>query len=310
MHLVGQNIGPGQPIAPGARIELFFDRLLLPVSVTRQSFVLSDANGPYGAPTVAYDPVARAVMLSPDPPLDPCQAYKVVLVVPGDAADPNGVRAIDGAVLDPSTPASVEFSVTGKCTGDAAAAAPVTAPPLPQVDFCASIIPIINSKCAGPTCHGGPLPSAGLRLDSSQAIADTLINQVAHGSNTGPRTRAQPPGDLFGLDMPIVDPGAPGDSWLVYKLLLADPPACSSTAGAPPCDASAPGVMNDLHSRPWNGISSTERATLSNFVLGRAMPFPSDPSADPSTASEPLTLDELERINFWIFEGAPVPACR
>jgi hypothetical protein len=307
VRLVGQNIGPSQPIAPGARIELFFDRLLLPLTVTRQSVVLTDASGNGQAPFVAYDPVARAVMLSPDPPLDPCQAYKVLLPDPSDATDPYGLRAIDGTPLDPSTPPSIEFAVTGKCTGDGGMTAPVMAPPLPQFDFCSVIAPIFQSKCLGSSCHGGPLPAAGLQLDSAQAIADTMINQVSHAANTGPRAKEQPPTGLFGLDMPIVDPGAPGDSWLIYKLLLADPPACSTTD--PLCDASAPGVMNDLHSRPWQGISAAERATLSNYVLGRAMPFPAMPAADPSTATEPLTLDELEQMAYWVFEGAPVPAC-
>jgi hypothetical protein len=132
-----------------------------------------------------------------------------------------------------------------------------------------------------------------------------MINQVAHGSNQGPRAKAGPPLELFGLDMPIVDPGSPADSWLVYKLLLGVPPPCSST----PCDAGAPAVMHDLHALPWTGISPAERSTLSSFIPGRAMPFPTDPSADPSTATETLTLDELDQMSFWILEGAPVTAC-
>jgi hypothetical protein len=146
-------------------------------------------------------------------------------------------------------------------------------------------------------------------MDSPQAIADTMINQVSHAANTGPRAMAQPPTGVFGLDMPIVDPGAPGDSWVMYKLLLAYPATCSSTAGAPVCDASVPGVMNDLHSRPWQGISTAERATLSSYVLGVAMPFPVTLTADPTTALEPLTLDELEQMAYWILDGAAVPAC-
>jgi hypothetical protein len=221
VRLVGQNVGPSRSIASGAPIELFFDRLLLPLSVTRQSLVLTDAVGNGLSPTIAYDPVARAVTITPMAPLDPCQSYKVFLVVPGDAADLNGLRAIDGAVLDPSTPPSIEFAVSGNCAGDGGPGAPGRMLAAPSIDFCGAITPIFQSKCAGPTCHGGALPSAGLRLDSSQAIADTMINQVAHGSNTGPRAQAAPPSELFGIDMPIVDPGSPGDSWLVYKLLLA-----------------------------------------------------------------------------------------
>jgi len=35
-----------------------------------------------------------------------------------------------------------------------------------------------------------------------------------------------------------------------------------------------------------------------------------DPSATLGTATEPLTLDELEIMNDWILQGAPVNACQ
>ncbi len=316
MHLVAANVGTSMPIASGARIELYFDRLLLPISVTRQSVVLVDLNGNGLTPEVAYDPVARVVTLTPISPLDPCQSYQIQLPIPTSLSDANGLRAIDGAVLASSTPKVIEFPVAGTCTTDAGPPPGQPGPPAPVIDFCQQINPIFQSKCAGPTCHGGKLPAEGLRLDSPQAIADTMIGQVAHESNTGPRAQPQPPSQLFGLDMPIVDPGAPGDSWLTYKLLLAYPPPCSSTADAPPCDASVPGVMHNLHALPWTGLSASERSTLASYIPGRAMPFPNDPSADPSAGCmpnqvncEPLTYDELEAVSFWIQEGAPVPAC-
>lgn len=313
VHLVAANVGPSKPIAPGERIELFFDRLLLQQTVSRQSFVLTDLSGnsPGTPPTLTYDPVARVVAIYPQTPLMQCQTYRVTLITPQSPTDTNGVRAIDGATLDPSVKPVIEFPVA--CTGGEAGAdagALPSAPAIPSVDFCSQILPIFESKCDGNTCHGGALPAAGLRLDSPQAIAATAIGRVAQGSNTGARAGAQPQSLLFGQDMPIVQAGTPGNSWLMYKLLMAVPPACSSTAGAAPCDADVPGVMDNVHTEPWGDMSASERATLANMVPGREMPFPSDPGAQPGQALEPLTLDELEEMSNWMLEGAPVSACQ
>jgi len=317
VHLVGANVGPKKPPLPlGERIELFFDRLLLQASITRQTFVLTDLSGntPGTPPTLQYDPVARAVVIYPQTPLMACQTYKVTMVTPQSATDANGLRAIDGATLDPSVNPVVEFQVD--CAGDAGAdgggGAEAAAPPIPSVDFCSQVMPIIQSKCDGSGCHGGAQPAAGLRLDSPQAIAATAIGRVAQGSNTGARSASQPPSLLFGQDMPIVQAGTPGNSWLMYKLLMAVPSACSSTVGAAACDASAPEVMNNVHTEAWGDMSDSERATLANMVPGREMPFPSNPSASLGIgmATEPLTLDELEIMNDWILEGAPVNACQ
>jgi len=315
VHLVAANIGKGKTLAPGERIELFFDRLLLQESITRQTFVLSDLSGntPGTPPTLQYDPVARVVILYPQTPLMECQSYRVTMVTPQSATDANGIRAIDGATLDPSVNPVVEFEVT--CNGDAGAdgggGAGTPAPPIPSVDFCSQIT-LILSKCNGATCHGGALPAAGLRLDSAKAIASTAIGRVAQGANTGARATAQPGSLLFGQDMPIVQAGTPGNSWMMFKLLMAVPPNCSSTAMAAPCDASAPEVMNNVHTEPWGDMGESERGTLANMVQGREMPFPANPGQEPGqgVAPEALTLDELELVNDWILEGAPVNACQ
>jgi hypothetical protein len=324
VHLVAANVGTKQPPLPmGARIELFFDRLLLQATITRQTFVLTDLNGntPGTPPTMTYDPVARVVALYPQTPLMACQTYKVTMGTPANTTNETyWVMAIDGATLAPSVNPVVEFPVAcpGGAGGDAgtgagadgAAAGGVAPPVIPNVDFCSQITPILQSKCNGATCHGGALPAAGLRLDSAQSIAATAIGRVAQGANTGARASAQPPSLLFGEDMPIVQPGTPGNSWMMYKLLMAVPPPCSSTAGAAACDASAPEVMDNLHSETWGDMSDSERATLTNMVSGREMPFPANPGAQLGQAAEPLTLDELELVNDWILEGAPLSKCQ
>ena len=59
--------------------------------------------------------------------------------------------------------------------------------------------------------------------------------------------------------------------------------------------------------RLWQAISTAERASLSNYILGREMPFPPTPSQLNSSTS-PLTLDDMERLSLWISQGAAAPA--
>ncbi len=342
VHLVDQNIGPTRPIAPGAPIEMFFDRLLLPGSVTRQSFVLTDLSGNgYDIPTLVYDPVARSVTMRTLAPLPACQSFRVYLLTPAQSQGLGGIQAIDGATLDPSTPQFLEFPVSGTCatgtspgdggldggnggsdggtetdagpsdldaspgpgadaatSGDAGDAGSAPAQTFPTIDFCATVMPIFRSNCSGQTCHGGPAPVAGLRLDTSQGVLETAVNRVSIESNQGPRAASEPPSDLFGFDMPLVDSsgaqGDPGDSWLLYKVLLATPPASTPTV--------------DFHTRPWSDLSAAERATLGDYVIGSPMPFPS-PVVGGGDMSVPLTLDQIEQISFWIQQGADVPPC-
>jgi hypothetical protein len=228
VHIVGADVGETQAVVVGAPIELAFDRLLNPVAVTRQTFVLQDLFGNFLVPTPSYDPVSRVVRLclTNSAPLLAGQSYELTIVSPTSPTGA-GFRAIDGAGLDPSVNPVIEFPVvTGPTyTGSDACTGATT------VDFCSQVLPIFASKCGGSTCHGGDLPAAGLLMTTPQGIQTTAVGRVAQGSNTGNNSLPEPPGLLFGVDMPIISPGAPGGSWLVYKLLLAEPPECSSTPG-------------------------------------------------------------------------------
>jgi hypothetical protein len=272
---------------------------------------MRNLRGDYLTPDVAYDPVARVVTIrapsSPDAGgwLDDGQTYRIDILSPQSPTDANGLRAIDGATLDPSSTATIEFPVH--------ATTPPTPTP-PPVDFCRDVFPIFTTQCTSSVCHGGPLPAAGLRLDSPASIAATAIGRVAQGANTGPRAAAEPPGVLFGEDMPVIDPGsggpssgAPGDSWLMYKLLMGAPSACSSAPNAPPCDAGAPTPPPNVHAVEWRPLSDEERATLASFVPGREMPYPYGSSGFAGTSPSPLTLQDLENVSRWIAQGARLP---
>lgn len=201
------------PIPPGGRVEISFDRLLLPLSIVRQTFILDEivGNSPQPlTPTVAYDPVARVVTITPlpDQPFQASQSYQVTIHSPSGPTDPTGLRAIDGAYLSPSSPTVLSFTI-------GSAAAPVQPP---TVDYCGDMRPIFDG-CTASTCHGGSTPAEGLELQSAQAILSTAIDQVAHGSNMGPLSAPEAPTLIFNEDVPIIDPGAQG------AIELSSPPA-------------------------------------------------------------------------------------
>jgi len=252
------------------RIELSFDRLLLPLSTVRQTFVLLDALGNVvdPVPTVAYDPVAIVVTVTPAAgSLEVGQPYKLVITTPSNAADVNGLRTIDGAYLSADSPSTLGFMAADPL------AAPVTTTPV--IDYCRDIAPVISNangaleRCPG--CHGAPDSFDGLLLDTPAHIEATALGQVAGtpcsspcaaiGSNSGPTVLSQPPLLFFAEDVPIIDPGPgpsgftafvdggppiasgnPGHSWLLYKVLMAPPAACEPNPGLgyPSCDGGAP----------------------------------------------------------------------
>ncbi len=327
-------MGTSKPLPTDSAIEIAFDRLLNPLTVTRQSVVLRDAAGnAVSAPIVTYDPVARVVTLqSPAAGGSPCwldsgQPYTVTLGVPQGPGDTSGLRSIDGAPLDPSGTLQIGFMTSSPACSSSPPAAP-------HVDFCVDLFtPIFQQRCSAPQCHGSPTmvnpqtfpqfpdgmsrPAAGLVLDSAIGIQNTALRRAAQGSNTGPHAGyGSPPGPIFAVDMPIVDPGDPGNSWLLYKTLLAPPPAMSAPDFALVCGGSviqpAPSFEDITPGAP---MSNDERARLANFIPGREMPYPTAPGAgDPvppdKTLDNPtLSIDELERLRIWIAAGATVVDC-
>jgi hypothetical protein len=306
------NVGPDRPLPANGAIQLAFDRYLLPTTVRRQAFPIVDGNNEplpvERTPLVAYDPVARTVTIrgqERDGWLTEGQLYKLVLLVPEGDSDISGVRAIDRATLDPAQPRLIEFF----------AGPPGPPPEEPAVSFCADVLPLFKAKCSVPTCHGseGELAASGLVLETSAGVANTAIGRIAQGANTGGRTTrgGEVPGRVFGIDMPLVDPEHPENSWLIYKLELARLPVVDF--GPKPlylCSA-APEGPSRVPFRPLVPVvaeaDEIERAILNDHVLGREMPYPA--ARVGSYEDQPLTFDEREKIRLWIAQGARVPEC-
>lgn len=292
IHLVDANVGPSRPLPTDGVIELSFDRFLNPLTVTRQSVSLRDAfNQAPVTPVVSYDPVRRVVTVA-NPSTDgkpwllEGQPYKLVLPIPAKEGD-YGLRAIDDASLEGTGAVVIGFY----------AAAPTGRAPEPAVTFCTDVLPVLRGSCAG--CHtqhpaGSSGPAAGLVLDTASGLA-LAINRVANAANTGPRSGVgRPANDHFPVDMPLIDPGDPGNSFLLYKLLLAAP----SEDGGPEerfCDAGPRALPAGIAT----GLADGERERLGELVSGMAMPA-RGPRLDP---------DQLGRLRLWIAQGASIGTC-
>lgn len=346
IQLLGANVGPGKPVDTSGQIEIAFDRLLDPQTVVRQAFPVRDAAGNVVAsPLIKYDPVTRVVTIAGANATTPGgkwleddQFYTVTVGVP-KGADDNGLRAIDRATLDPSAPASARTIAFFACSAAGskcapAVGAPVVAPPVVAVSFCDDIFPLFEAQlskvakdqsyrghCSGSACHAAGsavhLPAAGLVLQTPDGIAFTAIDKPAQGSlRAGKADESLPASRLFGVNMPIIHRGSPGTSWLLYKMLLAVPPDPASVPKAQRKECYANSTSPALHTFPtpaaFQPLSDAERRVLSDYVLGREMPYPSHPGVDPDPDNDnfPLTLDEMERLRFWIEQGAPIdPEC-
>jgi hypothetical protein len=195
------------------------------------------------------------------------------------------------------------------------------------VTFCADVLPIFQRECSTSLCHGAPqgasLPAEGLVLETSDGIAATAIRRVSQESNTGSQAGlGLPQGRLFGVDMAIVEPGDPGSSWLLYKVLLGQARSVDDglDAGFAACgDAGAPPPVGQTPSpQPSLPLSASEREILAQYILGAPMPYPLNLPADQPTPEGdvtatssvlPLTFDELERVRAWIAQGATVTEC-
>jgi hypothetical protein len=121
------------------------------------------------------------------------------------------------------------------------------------------------------------------------------------------------PQNSFPVGMPIIDPGDPAHSYLIYKLLLPDVNGAPDGTGAGFSYKTSSGCnprTAPFDYGPNPHLASSDEATrLAQFVHGRRMPWgdPVQPSTFTTNGGTPLTLDELERISVWIMQGAQVP---
>ena len=261
-------------------ISVQFDRFLMPSTPVRSALCLQaatvggEATGtehcvPAGiAPE--YDPVDRVATWIIRGEILERTRYNVRLFAPRDALDPNGVRAFDGAPLEKeftfafttgtSRPGLEPPRTLGFCDVRRLCPLPGGACDEPvHVAVTKSPREFLASNCtSGGTCHGAGTGGSGptgsvLRFDDDgagggiEAAVRHLVKhavvarQTATGVNpTVPNRNVLAP---FGQNMPYIDATNPGNSFLLYKMILAMAPRCpfdpseeSATHNGAPCD--------------------------------------------------------------------------
>jgi hypothetical protein len=237
-----------------------------------------------------YDTVERVVVyrVATGGALLPGVLYHVELVSPRE--DPNGLgfRAFDGAPLSTKkneVPLTWSFLT--------ARAAPTSEPPSEPPTCFEMWSALSQSGCAKSSCHVGSEAPMSLRLDSRNGLQSTAIGHVAHEADTGPiagRPLVDPP--RFGTGMPVIDPGNPGTSYLLYKLLIGPEnfgDVCTTKYGVPTPTGGCP-TPDDA-----------ERQRLRDwFVRLEPMPYGG------SLVGGFETLDLLQR---YILAGAETDSC-
>lgn len=216
----------------------------------------SEPAQPFAA--VEYNPVLRTVFyrLPDGAQLEPDTRYRVTIFATEDIAQP-GFFAFDGTpmsrqyVFDFQTAADAATAraerLPGKdnyceaqrcfdaCGTDGVckqACRPLCVEPtcFREGDFMSGAPSPLFDSCAFGNCHaaGSPLsdnpdPSVitmGLDLFTLEGVDLTAIGKTAHQTQTGEAstTGDQSP-DRFGRAMPLIDPSAPGNSYILYKVL-------------------------------------------------------------------------------------------
>jgi hypothetical protein len=307
-----------------APIELRFDRHLQHATAVRQSLAMYP-----GDPQIPvflrpdYDAAERVLRFFPSEPLQPNTLYNVDIVPPSEA-NPFGFRAFDSAPLgEGPVPLRFSFYTSAQSIELQPACAPT----------CADIVRRFQaSGCARLGCHNSEpdpsecpagkaldnnqecvgVPRMGLDLSSIPALRETAIGRVAHQAEVGPSggvPLVNPP--RMGVQMPLIDAGRPGNSYLIYKLLLRaanfDAPSDEQLTADERARRAActPSYRSQLPEGETRVASEAERMRLRNwFVRGEGMPLLAR-EADPDTS--PLTLDALHEIQRWIAQGANCP---
>lgn len=289
-----------------AHIELRFDRYLAPATAIRQSIKLytgSEDLGLFVQPE--YDLVERVLVyrLPAGAHFEPGVRYTVELLSAREADD-FGFRAFDGAPLgEGPVPLKFDFRTREE--------EPPEAPPVAPPPTCADALAEFKAAgCAGQACHnpaGTPgvcppgegkvsdddcvaVPRMGLDLSSPAGLFATAIARVAHQADTGAKTGvplANPP--RVGVAMPVIDPGRPETSYLLYKLLRKSRNFENTAIGCTSIHRVA--LPEGVCPQP----SADESARLREwFVRGEPMPLAENQA-------------DLRLIQRWIRSGAKCP---
>ncbi len=279
-----------------APILVRFDRYLLPSTAVRQSIRVFSGSEEVTTGLLApeYDLVERTLVFRQSQGFVAGALYTVEFIVPKGAGD-FGFRAFDGAPLaEGDVPLRFDFRARR------------ADPPVgdnPERDVVPDDGVSLFLACASAGCHSrtDQAPRMGLDLSSSEGLLVTAVGKVAHQADTGPNTGLplQNP-SRFGVNMPLIDPGRPDNSYLIYKLLLRP-----ENLGASGCTTRYPTLSLGANCEEHR---TQEAARLREwFVRGQAMPltrYASDPQGNVTVNDAPVPLETTRGIQAWIRGGA------
>jgi hypothetical protein len=291
--------------------KLQFDRLLLPASATRQAVCLESvltnvvnsnacAAGVFLSPS--YDPVRREVtyrQMPGNPRMIPGERYQLS-VFTAIADTDNGIRSFDGVPLE--EPASIEVGVLDDPQGMVPPYEPLPSgdhfctspdPTCTDASTCARSVSLVLKGCSYSPCHRGNPDTAAEALELGSP-ATLLATAIGHTAHETETGEA-----------------------------AADPQPTSLRFGRamPILEPKVPGDSYLIYK------------LLARHGLPLTLPFPPDPSGDPTVdppevvrlrsflvvgmpmppsdvvAGVPLRAGEPEWLSAWLLQGAPLPAC-
>ncbi len=298
------------------------------VSTGNDACLSTGAAGSAAALAVEYDPVDRVVVLKPQRPLAAGQ-YKVRVLAPKSDTDETGIRAFDGVPLAQET--SFELTVDASVTSVEGCpwGAPLpTCEPRRTVDYCTpvekacmlgtctvpqsvgeSVASYMGGYCALSTCHvpslpkRGPIGEAFLLNDGPDAggVAGAIA-RIVHERVVAPESATDPDpaaprqagqGTLVG-NMPYIDPGNPGNSFVLYKMIIGmlHCPAGENDAVLPESMHCAPGAdggyQGSLTVQPNAAFYKCSDITTALGEAGVEPDAGTCPKLDPTTLPLPL----------------------
>lgn len=177
----------------GEPVSLWFDQPLWPRSINRAT-VTVQTGGISLTPRLRYEPVQHSVRVWVDP-------TEVRTDLEYELAVRAGITAWDGGVA----PAQATFRLRFVSRTPIATRSP---------SLRDEVAPLLRERCASGSCHGATQPAMGLDLSSAEAIVRTTVgvsSRLWSGSGGG--------GEFYWSGMSLVERGAPGESFLLYKLL-------------------------------------------------------------------------------------------
>jgi hypothetical protein len=305
-------------------IQIRFDRYILPATAVRQAIRLysgsPDAHAPFSQPE--YDVVERVLFYRPLGELQPRATYTLEIIV-AEAGDSEGLRAFDGAPLAPGpVPLRFDFHTN---------ALPTDSERFPKEEAsCSDVLAIFDQArtCSDASCHvrsGSPfcpagqardpdglcvdVPRQGLVLSDALGLLTTAISKVAHQTELGSKsgvTLEDPP--RFGVQMPIIDPGRPDNSYLFYKLLRRPEnfDTDASTFGVIEGDCDTRYDVGFVAGSPCVAPGAAESERLREWFV-RGEPMPPAVDAASGVVLKHLHRSQLRKIQAWIREGASCP---